>query len=40
MTSDKLVDNKTRTTSTLLTETLLGGNLCFFYYLAVANKNS
>ena len=39
MTSDKLVDNKTRTTSTSLAETLLGGNLCCFYYLKVVKQN-
>ena len=40
MTSDKPVDNKTRTTSTSLAETLIGGNLCCFYYLAVVSQNS
>jgi hypothetical protein len=39
MTSDKLVDNKTGTTSISFGETLLGGNLCCFYYLAVVKRN-
>src|SRR5258708_32822580 len=40
MTSDKLVDNKTRTMSTFLAETLPRGNLCFFYYLEVVSRSA
>jgi hypothetical protein len=39
MTSDKTVDNKTGTTSISFGETLLGGNLCCFYYLGVVKRN-
>jgi hypothetical protein len=39
MTSDKPVDNKTRTTSTSFAETLRGENLCCFYYLAVVRQS-
>jgi hypothetical protein len=39
MTSDKPVDNKTRTTSTLCAETFPSGNLCCFYYLTVVKEN-
>jgi len=38
MTSDKLVDDKTRTSSASSPATLSGANVCWFFYLAVVKR--